>query len=712
MKNREAAPRSPVIASSRSNGGWRRVNEFCALDGEATFLWPRWLVLRAVGIVFVLIFLGIVDESNALVGPTGIMPLSQYFTDLRKLLPGKIEGFLGAPSVFWLGTSAALIATVAWAGLLAAVALVCNVWPRVALVVCWAAFLSFVATWGQFSPAQIDRLMLETALLCIPFAPPGVRPGLGAASPPRRIAVFMLRWLLFRVMLESGLVKLFSTDPLWRNFTALDLFYETSPAPTRLGYWAHQLPHAAHVAAIGFTFLAELVAPLAAVCGGRRGRWFALGCWSALQVGIQLTCNFGWLNLAAFGLGLLLLDDQMIAGAIQRWGRGGAGGFLAARGAVVALTAGSAWRTHGLRAALAVHFALTLYYFAAVFQVPGEEPPLPAVVKPFAEFRSANHYILYAHFEPARRQLDFEGSNDGGKTWRTFEYRHVPQQVDRAPEFFAPRFARFETTVELLGAKATATPLLPLVAAHLLARTPDVLRLFARDPFPDRPPTVVRMRRYRLAFTDPETLRHTRCYWTKEFEQDLSPVLHLTEEGGIEAFSLAAADAALRAGNVAAAVAIYDRQFHLGDLEAGFRLADLHARGAIPLARPEQAFALYADLAARGEVRALHNLGICHEFGLGVAADVAKAAEFYRRAAEQGRAPAMFALGLLHASDRVTPRDDVAGLAWLLRAEVRAKDDAAFATFIREDQPAAVRQLSGRMSAVDIAAARARAGGR
>jgi len=52
----------------------------------------------------------------------------------------------------------------------------------------------------------------------------------------------------------------------------MDVMYETSPSPTILGYWAHQLPHAYHVFEIAFTFAAELVAPLLAVFAGRRGR--------------------------------------------------------------------------------------------------------------------------------------------------------------------------------------------------------------------------------------------------------------------------------------------------------------------------------------------------------------------------------------------------------------------------------------------------------
>ena len=89
----------------------------------------------------------------------------------------------------------------------------------------------------------------------------------------------------------------------------------SSPFPTILGYYDHQLPHAYHVIEVALTWVAEFVAPFLAVFAGRRGRWWAFVIWTLFQAGIQATNNFGWLNTASIALGLLLLDDQMLAAA-------------------------------------------------------------------------------------------------------------------------------------------------------------------------------------------------------------------------------------------------------------------------------------------------------------------------------------------------------------------------------------------------------------
>lgn len=689
---------------------WRNTTEFSGAAGDASLLWPRWFVLRGVGLIFVFAFLGIIVEGQALAGPNGISPAVLYLKHLRSVVPGFFTGFVNAPSFFWLDAGAGAIAAVAWFGFASAVALVVNLWPRLTLFVCWTCFLSFVATWAEFTPSQQDALLLEAALLSIPFAPPGIRPGLGAAHPPRPVAVFMMRWLLLRVMLLSGLVKVLSDGPLWRNFTAMDVMYETSPSPTVAGYWVHQLPHAYHVFEIWFTYAAELLAPLLALFGGRRGRWLAFGLWTMLQVGIQLTTNFGWLNAAAFALGLLLLDDPMLASAARRLRWATLRDFFAARAAPRSAGAISPWRLHGLRAALGLHFALTLYYFADACGGPFENPPGP--VRLFEAFRSANGYQLYAHFEQAHFQIDLEGSNDGGRTWRTYPLRHLPQMRESRPEFTAPYFPRFDSALHLASLRGPKPSIIAPTAAHLLALNPQVLALFERDPFADRPPTVIRMRRYRFTFTDPATLRHTGRYWIKEFAGDYQPAMFIDEKGNIAQFDLGPADAALRSGNHGAAYAEYERQYRLGHLEAGFRLADLMSRGLGVPVQPERVFALYSDLADRSEVKGIHNVAVCYEHGIGVAPDMAKACEFYRRAAELGHFASLHTLGRLAAEDRLTPRNDALGLAALAIAAGRAADDEAALAFVRANQPALVAKLRARMSARELAEAKALAAAR
>jgi len=523
-------PTVPVVRSP-----WRQVREFAALEGDATFLWPRWIVLRAVGIVYILIFAGIIASGRALVGPEGIAPLPEFFAHQIRTYPSAVEAFLRAPGLFWISAGGGMLAALSWAGLAAAVAVTLNLWPRLALFGCWLIFLSFITTGRFFAATQPDQLMIEAALLCIPFAPAGLRPGLGANSPPRPIALFMARWLLLRIMFEAGVMKLVAGEQ-WRNLTAMDVMYETTPFPTILGYLDHQLPHAYHVFEIGLTFAAELAAPLLAVFSGRRGRWIAFALWAAFQAGIELTNNFGWLNGAAIALGVLLLDDQMLAAAASRckWRRPAA--LLAARTPPPPVPAIGPWGLWSLRGALGLQFVLTLFFFGVAWTTPTNalaRTVFGPVEYLFGDFHSSNAYPLFEGLPPIRYGLEFEGSNDGGETWRTYPFRYQPQRVDRICPFIAPWYARFEATLEITLNAVPNSPIFAAVATHLLQHDPKVIGLFVRDPFPDRPPMMVRMPVYLLNFTDFATYRKTGRFWRKEYEGDYAPMLYTDDDGKV-----------------------------------------------------------------------------------------------------------------------------------------------------------------------------------
>src|SRR5206468_8138772 len=93
----------------------------------------------------------------------------------------------------------------------------------------------------DFLHFQWDILLLETGFLAAFFAPWKLRPGWLRESPPSPALLWMLRWLLFRLMFASGVVKLSSGDPTWWNLTALEVHFETQPLPTWIGWYAHQL---------------------------------------------------------------------------------------------------------------------------------------------------------------------------------------------------------------------------------------------------------------------------------------------------------------------------------------------------------------------------------------------------------------------------------------------------------------------------------------
>jgi hypothetical protein len=323
-----------------------------------------------------------------------------------------------------------------------------------------------------------------------------------------------------------------------------------------------------------------------------------------------------------------------------------------------------------------------------------------------ADFRSANRYYLFEHLAATHFQVDFEGSNDSGRTWRTFEIRDLPQLEDRMAGFIAPRFPRFENTIFFESFRTGQQSVITAIAGDLLLRDPVIMARFKSDPFPDRPPTVIRMRRYRLVLLDAATHRRTGRYWRKEFVGDYMPAFYRDETGAVAEFDLAAAEAELKAGAFAQAFTDYQKQFARGNLDAGFRLAEMYLRGQSGAVEAQKAFTLFAELASRGEVKAVHSLGLCYENGVGVPRDLDQAAVDYLQAADKGFVLSMVSLGSMGARRAARSLDDVAALGWLLTAAQRIKGDDPSYQPIRAVLPALTQQLTARMSLSQVASAR------
>ena len=123
---------------------------------------------------------------------------------------------------------------------------------------------------------------------------------------------FLLQWEWFRIYFESGMVKLVSGDLQWRNFTAMDEYYQNGPLPTWIGWYVEHLPHWFHAATVGGTLALEL-GLVFMMFFPRRVRLILFFIVTPWEIGVILTANYAFLNYLVLSLGFLLLDDKVSA---------------------------------------------------------------------------------------------------------------------------------------------------------------------------------------------------------------------------------------------------------------------------------------------------------------------------------------------------------------------------------------------------------------
>ena len=151
----------------------------------------------------------------------------------------------------------------------------------------------------------------------------GIPPALGRSiSPPSRASLFLLQWEWFRIYFESGVVKIASGDPQWRNFTAMDEYYQNGPLPTWIGWYVQHLPHWFHAATVYATLALELGWCGCFFCRGAGGSpaFFIVTPW---QIGVILTANYTFLNYLVLVLGFLLARRSFLRAHPARAVEGG-----------------------------------------------------------------------------------------------------------------------------------------------------------------------------------------------------------------------------------------------------------------------------------------------------------------------------------------------------------------------------------------------------
>src|SRR4051812_32210518 len=283
---------------------WLFASEFGASDR----LIPRWVFLRALGLIYFSAFYSLIFQIRGLIGPQGILPAGDYLQAIARSSIGHARLWY-APSALWISSGSGMLMSLCWVGMIAAALLVFNIWPRGMLVVCFVCFLSFIAAAADFSSYQSDGMLLEAGFICLFFAPPGMRPGFGGGHPPSRASLFLLQWEWFRIYFESGIVKLASGEPQWRNFTAMDEYYQNGPLPTWVGWYVQHLPHGVHAFATGATLVLELGLVFMLFLP-RRWRIVCFFIVTAWQIPVILTANYTFLNYLVLLLGVLLVDDR------------------------------------------------------------------------------------------------------------------------------------------------------------------------------------------------------------------------------------------------------------------------------------------------------------------------------------------------------------------------------------------------------------------
>jgi hypothetical protein len=383
-------------------------------------------------------------------------------------------------------------------------------------------------------------MLLEAGFIALFFSPPGFRPGMGVLSPPSRASLFLLQWEWFRIYFESGVAKIIGGDPEWRNFTAMDEYYQNGPLPTWIGWYMQHLPHWFHASTVFATLALELVLVWMLFLP-RRWRIVCFFIVTPWEMGVILSANYTFLNYLVLILGFLLLDDRFPLRFLpKRWKK------------TLSLPSGitrsepnptnlQSWRG-GLHQQLRMlKFSATVVLLSWIFYATTAQliwmfsaVPLPTEpVEALDPFRIANRYGLFAIMTRGRYEIEFQGSDDG-KTWVPYPFRYKPQELNARPGIYAPYQPRFDWNLWFASLGSWRDyPIVANTEVRLLSNDKDVLDLFEKNPFPQQPPREVRAVIWQYWFTGMSEKRTHGVWWRRQFLGLYAPTIEREPDGTI-----------------------------------------------------------------------------------------------------------------------------------------------------------------------------------
>lgn len=486
----------------------------------STYWLTRFVILRWLGFVYAVAFLVAAFQILPLVGSDGLLPVGAFLERVRVFTGSSAAGFVQLPSLFWLNHSDALLLGAAWAGFALSLLVFAGYANAILLAILWALYMSFVHIGQDWYGYGWEIQLLETGFLAIFLCPLVDGRPFPRRAPPIAV-LWLFRWLIFRIMLGAGLIKI-RGDPAWRDLTALFYHFETQPLPNPLSRWFHFLPRGVLRGGVLFNHLVELVAPFF-VFWPWSARWTAGALIILFQLVLILSGNLSFLNWLTILPALACFDDRFWKRILPRW--------------LIQKAENAARNVQPSQPMEAASWVLAVIIGVLSIQpVSNLFSSRQIMNTAFDPLNLVNTYGAFGTVGRERYNVVFEGTasaNPGDEEgWKEYPYKGLPVALDERPPQVAPYQLRLDWQMWFA---AMGSPLeynwTLFFCWKLLHNDPGALSLLRDNPFPSKPPRYVRAVLYRYEFAPPNDPQGR--YWKREKIRNWLPPLAADDPGFI-----------------------------------------------------------------------------------------------------------------------------------------------------------------------------------
>ncbi|KAE8284534.1 Lipase maturation factor 1 [Larimichthys crocea] len=489
---------------------------------RGTYWLTRIVLLRAVAFIYFVAFSVAYNQNKQLIGENGLMPCKNYLNSVKRYVGGKIgmAAFAYTPSILWLldwSDMDANLDGIALAGMaLSAFVLVTGMANMVIMVTLWVLYHSLVSVGQLWYSFGWESQLLETGFLAIFLCPLWTLSQVPLRCPPSLICIWTFRWLIVRIMLGAGLIKI-RGDKCWRDLTCMDYHYETQPVPNPMSYYMHRSPWWFHRFETLSNHLIELVFPFFTFLGRRM--CMVNGAIQILfQVVLIVSGNLSFLNWLTIVPSLACFDDASL-GFLFHSGGGAKKAVLEIQNEEAAGRKPKPTKGMFIRRVVNISLGILISYLSTpvVLNLLSSRQVMNTSFDPL---RIVNTYGAFGSITKERTEVIFQGTlsqdpKDPDAVWKEYQFLCKPGDIYRRPCLISPYHYRLDWLMWFAAFQTyEQSEWVIHIAGRLLSNDSTVLSLLDHNPFQGREiPRWVRGEHFRYKFSQPGSSSAAQGKW-------------------------------------------------------------------------------------------------------------------------------------------------------------------------------------------------------
>lgn len=475
---------------------------------SGTYWFTRVLFLRFLGVIYFTAFLVALNQNIPLIGQNGILPatkhLKMYENYFKKGLWQRLQN---CPTLLWFVERDSIdwwLDAMAIAGLIMSCFMIlfgaANMIMLLALWILYHSIVNVGQTWYGFG---WESQLLETGFLVIFFCPLFNLSAYPRNSPPSKVVIYGYRWLIFRIMIGAGLIKI-RGDQCWRDLTCMNYHYQTQPVPNPLSYFLHQSPESIHKLETAGNHIIELIVPFF-LLWPRKLCIFAGFLQVLFQIILIFSGNLSFLNWLTILPSICCFDDASLFWIFSNKSKAKVSRIICFND----IESQRKKQSFASKFRSFINFLLfCLIAYLSIPVVTNILSPRQAMNRSFDSLRIVNTYGAFGSMTKTRTEVILQGThsnnpNSDDAVWLEYEFKCKPGNITRRPCVISPYHYRLDWLMWFAAFQnAESNPWFIRLIAKLLENDKIVTSLLAKNPFEKgKPPTYIRAEHYKYKYT-------------------------------------------------------------------------------------------------------------------------------------------------------------------------------------------------------------------